>query len=104
VVEGLHTRLKSERSGVQIPVKAFFFNCLSQINIELNFSVAISLIHVIVNLLQLKHWNSIGGTIQITNWFIIPQHLPSDILRPKQIQRLLCFDIIKDSFLYLVLF
>jgi hypothetical protein len=50
---GLPARLGSERSGVQIPVKAnlFFSNCLSQINIGSNISVAISFI---ANLLQLK--------------------------------------------------
>jgi hypothetical protein len=55
---GLHARLGIEKSGVQIPVKAthFFLNCLSQINIELNISVAISLI---ANLLQLKHKNAL---------------------------------------------
>jgi hypothetical protein len=51
--KGLRARLGSEMSGVQIPIKAthFFSNCLSQINIELNISVAISLL---TNLLQFK--------------------------------------------------
>jgi hypothetical protein len=68
----LRARLGSEKSGVQIPVKTthFFSNCLSQINIGLNISVAIS---VIANLLQVKRYSqfttikrleSIGGTIQ----------------------------------------
>jgi hypothetical protein len=67
--------LGSERSGVQIPIKAthFFFQIvLSQINIGLNISVAIGLI---ANLLQLKagkHW----WHYTKTNCFIISQPSP----------------------------
>jgi hypothetical protein len=85
---GLHAQLGIERSGVQIPVKAthFFLNCLSQINIELNISVAISLI---ANLLKY-----FGGTIQKQIGLKSHNLHLSDILRPKQIQCLLYFDSI----------
>jgi hypothetical protein len=69
---------------------ALLFKLLSQINIELNISVAITLI---ANLLQVKHWKALVAVykkqigLQSLNF-----HL-SDILRPKQIQRLLCFDL-----------
>jgi hypothetical protein len=53
---GLYARLGSERFKSQLRHLIFFANCLSQINIELNISVAISLI---ANLLQLKHWKAL---------------------------------------------
>jgi hypothetical protein len=72
-LKGFRACLGSERSGVQIPVKItlFFSNCLSQINIGSNISVAISLI---ANLLQLKRWKALVA-IYIIN-IIISQPAP----------------------------
>jgi hypothetical protein len=58
---GLRACLRSERSWVRVPVfffKLFLFsNCLSQINIGLNISVAISLISLSTAIKNAeKHW------------------------------------------------
>jgi hypothetical protein len=93
----LHARLGIERSGVQIPVEAthLFLIFLSQINIELNISVATSLI---ANLLQLKHWKALVALYENK----LVYNLTTFTL-PKQIQRLLCFDFLEQINLFLVI-
>jgi hypothetical protein len=84
VIQGLRVLLGSERYEVKIQLKAthVVFNCLSQINIELNISVEINLITTVITLetalLALHKYRLVYNLITFTF--------------AKQIQRLLCFD------------
>jgi hypothetical protein len=86
VNQGLHACLGSARFKSQWRQRMFcccfllllFYvclslNCVSQINIALNISVAMSLM---ANLLQLYHWKQHCWHYTKTNWFIISQPSP----------------------------